>query len=270
MTDNKGKTKATILHELESIKGLLLEDDEIPILQEAISDEPAFERPLPKRDLDELHDVFQALSQNIRTASDKIGAPSTTPSFRSPGATGAFTQEFEKSRLAKADTDEKQGSLFSETRPDRETSAVQLNDYHDEISLDLADDEASTDSATDAAGEAKKQAHEQNSQPLNYAVSKSITPPPRPAALAKASGENPFLPQHIRARLHGNNPPPLFSSNRDKGPAPTVNKPVGEALSRQQLIREVVAAVLPEVEQELRQRLQTLTDEQLEELLNDD
>ena len=28
--------------------------------------------------------------------------------------------------------------------------------------------------------------------------------------LGKAAGENPFLPEHIRSRLHGNNPPPSF------------------------------------------------------------
>ena len=106
-------------------------------------------------------------------------------------------------------------------------------------------------------------------QPLNYAVSKSITPPPRPA-LAKASGENPFLPQHIRARLHGNNPPPLFEPATAEKPTLTTNKSAAEPIiSRQQLIRDLVAVVLPQVEQELRQRLHTLTDDQLQDMLND-
>ncbi|RZA01563.1 MAG: hypothetical protein EOO68_10300, partial [Moraxellaceae bacterium] len=36
MVDTKIKTKAAMLNELESIKGLLLEEDDIPILQEVI------------------------------------------------------------------------------------------------------------------------------------------------------------------------------------------------------------------------------------------
>lgn len=262
MADNKGKTKATILHELESIKGLLLEDDEIPILQEAIADtETVFERPLPKRDLDELHDVFQALSHSIRTASDKIGTPAS-PSFSLSGKT--VMPEPDNNAPIKVAADGKQGSLF-EPRLD---NADRSDDDRD-IAVDRADDEASAEETKNSRGAAKRHEHAQSSQPLNYAVSKSITPPARPAA-AKASGENPFLPQHIRARLHGNNPPPLFNSAKDKNPAPAANKPAVAPLTRQQLIRDVVAAVLPDIEQELRQRLQTLTDEQLEQLLSDE
>ena len=43
MADNKTKTKAAMLIELESIKGLLKEEDDIPILQEVIEQTPASE-----------------------------------------------------------------------------------------------------------------------------------------------------------------------------------------------------------------------------------
>ena len=121
MADNKGKTKAAILHELESIKGLLLEDDEIPILQETIADsEPGSSRPLPKHDLDELHDVFQALSHNIRNASGKIGAHvSTAPATRSPGLLDAFVQPTTKTPPVKTEPAGTQGSLFAEGRSAR-------------------------------------------------------------------------------------------------------------------------------------------------------
>lgn len=261
MADNKGKTKAAILHELESIKGLLLEDDEIPILQETIADRaPGSDRPLPKRDLDELHDVFQALSHNIRNASGKIGAP-TSPA-RPSGLLDALVHSQSKSVPTRPETTGQQASLFGDNKP----GGSQLNenkfndadqDYLDQATVDLT--EEPNEKWKDAAFD----------QPLNYAVNKSITPPPRPA-LAKASGENPFLPQHIRARLHGNNPPPLFDpATAEKPMTVKANKPTVEPFNRQQLIREVMAAVMPQVEQELRQRLHALTDEQLQDLLND-
>lgn len=96
------------------------------------------------------------------------------------------------------------------------------------------------------------------------------TSPTRPA-LAKASGENPFLPQHIRARLHGNNPPPLFDFmvNKTSDSAATMTSPGSESdknTLRQNLIKEVVEAMLPKMEEELRQRLKELTQQELERL----
>ena len=274
MADNKGKTKAAILHELESIKGLLLEDDEIPILQETIADsEPGSSRPLPKHDLDELHDVFQALSHNIRNASGKIGAHvSAAPATRSPGLLDAFVQPTTKTPPVKIEPAGTQGSLFAEGRSGRQKPNDADQDYLDQATVDLLDESLDDDLSTgefqpETEGKVKDTGF---NQPLNYAVSKSITPPPRPA-LAKASGENPFLPQHIRARLHGNNPPPLFDPvAAEKPPITAASKTATEPIiSRQQLIRDLVAAVLPQVEQELRQRLQALTDEQLQDMLND-
>ena len=274
MADNKGKTKAAILHELESIKGLLLEDDEIPILQETIADSgTGASRPLPKRDLDELHDVFQALSHNIRNASGKIGAHvSAAPATRSPGLLDAFVQPTTKTPPVKIEPAGTQGSLFAEGRSGRQKPNDADQDYLDQATVDLLDESLDDDLSTvefqpETEGKVKDTGF---NQPLNYAVSKSITPPPRPA-LAKASGENPFLPQHIRARLHGNNPPPLFDPvAAEKPPITAASKTATEpVISRQQLIRDLVAAVLPQVEQELRQRLQALTDEQLQDMLND-
>ena len=241
MADNKGKTKAAILHELESIKGLLLEDDEIPILQEAIvDDEHEFDPPLPKRDLDELHDVFQALSTNIESKPE-------------PASTAAAVRDPETSPPSRTEAAGKQGSLFGESRSETDAGTRTFATS------------TARNSNDDAAG-VKRDARGLN-RPLNYAVNKPITPP-RPT-LAKASGENPFLPQHIRARLHGNNPPPLFDEFAEKTPASVTSKPTSESVNRQQLIHEVVAAVLPDVEEELRQRLQALTDEQLQQFLED-
>lgn len=265
MADNKGKTKAAILHELESIKGLLVENDEIPILQEAVVDGTAeTERPLPKRDLDELHDVFQALSRNIRSASGKIGLPpaaSATP--RSPSLFDTLVSPTGKNDNTKPEHARQQGSLFGD-----EKARNADRDYLDEETVNPLDEDTEelADRPLDSADEQKSSGRPE--QPLNYAVSKSITPP-RPA-LAKASGENPFLPQHIRARLHGNNPPPLFEPGVAEKPTAMVQtKPVPEPLNRHQLIRDVIASVMPQLEQELRQRLLPLTEEQLLEMLQD-
>lgn len=85
-----------------------------------------------------------------------------------------------------------------------------------------------------------------------------------PRAKAKAIGENPFLPRHIRDRLQGNNPPPLF--NDDSTLAPPSN---ASGKSRLQLINELMTQLQPTLERELRQKLFSLSEQELERLLNE-
>ena len=169
---DKHKTKAEILQELESIKGLLLEEDQIPILQD-----------------------METYEWHPEPAAKPAAAP---------------------------------------------LSSIQ---------------------------ETKKPGFAANLPPLHS--SPQTANPTRP--LAKASGENPFLPQHIRARLHGNNPPPLFEYetakkiiSATKNIAHKVNKP------RQHLVDEVIQALVPQIESELRQKLFAMSVEELEQLLNED
>ncbi|NIB41543.1 hypothetical protein HBA55_18210 [Pseudomaricurvus alkylphenolicus] len=86
---------------------------------------------------------------------------------------------------------------------------------------------------------------------------------------AKASGENPFLPKHIRDRLHTDKP--LVDIIKDSPlPPPESSKPLTEHLhsevkanlpedipeSRlQSVVDEVIAIYLPKIEAELRERL---------------
>lgn len=94
---------------------------------------------------------------------------------------------------------------------------------------------------------------------------------PRPASITRATGENPFLPEHIRARLHGNRPPPLVEELAANPPAqPRTEPPTDRPLSRAALIEEVVQASLPDIEARLRARLSSLTEEQLQTLIADD
>lgn len=96
-------------------------------------------------------------------------------------------------------------------------------------------------------------------------------PKRRPASITRASGENPFLPEHIRARLHGNRPPPLVEDllNESSSLSRTDSRTDSGAdavTSRSALIDEVIQASLPDIEARLRARLYALSDEQLQEL----
>lgn len=108
----------------------------------------------------------------------------------------------------------------------------------------------------------------------------------RSSGVTRASGENPFLPAHIRARLHGNRPPPNWdqpapehrvadaaitagvtterpgSENPDTLPTPQ------EMIGRQRLIEQLVQECLPEIEAKLRQRLHEASDTQLQHWLD--
>lgn len=201
---NTNKTKAEILRELESIKGLLIEEDDIPILQDMEGEDEILD--------DEFHPEPPVLINRL----------------------GSLTSS--------------QASLFDE--------AESAN--------------------TRVAGAIDKSKPASTQEPIKAALTSppgtSLTGAPsdnRP--LAKASGDNPFLPQHIRERLHGNNPPPLFEYetakkiiNSTKNIVRKTNKP------RQYLVEEVMLSMMPQIERELRHRLFSMSVEDLEKLLTDD
>lgn len=164
MPQNPKKTKSDILLELESIKGLLLEEDDIPILQE----------------VDHHHH-----SETHPQSSQKNTQPSGT-----------------------------QTSMFDE----------------------LEDIPIITDIASDI--------HRN-------------TP--------KAMGENPFLPQHIRERLHGNNPPPIFDSDLSQKMHNNL-KPKSHTENRHDLVNDLVKRYLPQIEQDLRLKLLAMTEDELKRL----
>jgi hypothetical protein len=205
---NTNKTKAEILQELESIKGLLLEEDHIPILQDMEGE-------------DEILDEDFHLAPATRINHHKSTLPGQTSLFDEP-----------KPTLLK----------MTEQLDPTTTSNLQSSPQDHKTSV-LASRLSTTPSSS------------HNDQ--------------RP--LAKASGENPFLPQHIRERLHGNNPPPLFEYETakkiigsTKNIAHKTNKP------RQYLVEEVMLNMMPQIERELRHRLFAMSVEDLEKLLNED
>lgn len=132
----------------------------------------------------------------------------------------------------------------------------------------------------------------ENSEPRQPSLFRSADTSPasrkRSSGVTRASGENPFLPAHIRARLHGNRPPPSWDWDPPaadeteetavqppvvpKGPLSTESpaRPSSPQalISRQSLIDQVVQESLPEMEAKLRRRLHEATDEQLRHWLN--
>jgi hypothetical protein len=112
-----------------------------------------------------------------------------------------------------------------------------------------------------------------NQHPESHKTSSAERP-----QLAKAMGENPFLPEHIRARLHGNNPPPLFAAEtahkiaHSSSPSRQLGNTFSAASSaraqhqQQDIIDSIIAKLLPEIEQELRARLEQMSKHLLDEL----
>jgi len=84
---------------------------------------------------------------------------------------------------------------------------------------------------------------------------------------AKAQGENPFLPQHIRERLHGNNPPPIFSTPPSEQ---SVENTHHRSNNKQSLINALVEQMRPDMERHIRLALDKLSEEELGRLLTED
>lgn len=273
MADSKGKTKSAILRELESIKGLLHDEDDIPILQEIIADAASSNAKhlLTANDLDDLHQAFNALNHAIGAATTNKTTASTAAALPHYGEesikhpAGNPPQTFDKQHTASPTFPAAQTSLFAD--------AIGTGETADEVSLGL-DDFSSDENLTDLVTSPKAELASPITGSAVATTTKLSSPQqPRPS-LAKASGENPFLPKHIRARLHGNNPPPLFDLSSASAPViPASNSPIPKvntdtSPNRQSLIREVIASMLPQVEAALRQRLQGMTEDQLVDLLN--
>jgi hypothetical protein len=235
MGDTKIKTKAAMLNELESIKGLLLEEDDIPILQEVIEHKTSS------------HTSEQKETQE-REAEEKATSKTTT-----------------ESRTIR----EEQQDFFNSplyTPPHADISAADLMEMYP---LDSANDLLETLSYLE------KHTEEVTASKL----------PDKPGfsrpSLAKATGENPFLPEHIRARLHGNNPPPLFANEtaRKISNSSLPSRQLGNTFSfgatsgatkannyQQDIIDSIIEKMMPDIERELRNRLETLSKNMLDEL----
>lgn len=217
MVDTKIKTKAAMLNELESIKGLLLEEDDIPILQEIIEQQ-----------------AQQPITENLSITSEAETTAKTT---------------------ARIIVEEQQD--FFESLHHIELGA------HDESASELLN----------TIDELEKHTTEVTANKLANDAHKTTFARPN---LAKATGENPFLPAHIRSRLHGNNPPPLFAQETARKIASsslpsrllgnTFTTPAKTLSSHDDIIDSLIEKFMPEIEKELRIKLEALSKTQLENL----
>lgn len=105
------------------------------------------------------------------------------------------------------------------------------------------------------------------------------TQPQRSTRPVQAKGENPFLPAHIRARLQGNRPTQLWPQATEQTETTTAEpteEPAGAnneqasssrpATKRLELIEALITEFQPQIEAQLKARLEAMTDEQLEAL----
>jgi hypothetical protein len=223
MVDTTTKTKAAMLHELESIKGLLLENDEIPILQEVENIEPQIQSYI--------------INPEPSMASHLEREEKITPRV--------FVEE--------------QQDFFESPSPKPHVESAAANN-HNELLDTIEELEKHTAEVT--AHKLASEAHKSNTRP----------------SLAKATGENPFLPAHIRSRLHGNNPPPLFAQetarkiastsvpSRLLGNTSVFSSNLKGSNNQQEIIDNLIDKFMPEIEHELRSRLEAMSKQLLDEL----
>lgn len=228
---NTNKTKAEILQELESIKGLLLEEDDIPILQDMEDEDEILDEEYHS-DPPILFSRHESILPGQGFLFDELNSPkvstSTEDRITLDGHTPAVTSIAQQL----------QQNIFA---------------THEQAIASSSQDIKKPGFASHLTSDTHSTAH-QSQRPL-----------------AKASGENPFLPQHIRERLHGNNPPPLFEyETAKKIISSTKNITNKNNKPRQYLVEEVMLSMMPQIERELRHRLFAMTVEDLEKLLNED
>ena len=228
---NTTKTKAAMLNELESIKGLLLEEDDIPILQEEV----------PEQEAEPTHPIASQQEPDL-----------------------AFPAQNKAARR----------TIFEEQQDFFHSPTTNSSDHSDHQATTAAAMELVETELLETLNELEKHTAEVTAgKPLKDTHKHAIVRP----NLAKATGENPFLPEHIRSRLHGNNPPPLFANEtarkiahssiptRQLGNTFAVSSPA-KSNHQQDLIDSIIDKMMPEIEQELRSRLELMSKTLLEEL----
>ena len=199
MTDNKHETKNAILGELESIKELLQNQDDIPLLQDDI--------PL--------------LSDAIDEFTEGAGPP----------------------------------PLFADNPRAAAPVVEQQTLFEDNLETKALEEHASP----------KKQGQTKTPDEAKKRKNKKVKPPP---IVPDLIDENPFLPQHIRDRLHTNKTlvdiikeSPQFTDTSTR-PTSASSHTDDATLPNDvsiTLIDDLVAEFMPKIEQELRHRLLALS-----------
>lgn len=154
-------------------------------------------------------------------------------------------------------------ALLEEAVP---TLEAELRDEDATLSLDDHSEQAESGDTTEQLTAAD---NAQQSELFEPQVEKSLEANKpqdfsRPAKAVKASGENPFLPQHIRERLNSQSykksAAEAAGAQDQQAPDHAETKLTDDADHYQEIIDKLVAEYLPELEKALREKLKALLD----------
>ena len=245
--DSQPKTKAELLRELQSIQHLLdenadsdanfeadfpaLDDDDIPLLDTILDDELDLpyesdegDEPLASNaeTLDALNAAYAALTGELEQLTGDPEAKKHETTTKTQSAQQPVAQATPSTNAPSHAEQAKQAHRSTSTdvkpRPHEPENRDQFSEAEsfgfelaDELGFDDAEhqDLAHTDPSVPAPLPGQQSLFEPvKSTSLKKTGIADDKDAPRPAPVTKASGENPFLPQHIRERLRGNQPLP--------------------------------------------------------------
>ena len=296
MLNHTGKTKTAMLLELESIKDLLVEDDDIPTLEEVVLEIPdsaesranLAAQPLIDEEIIVLDYQTDAATPQVLVdtlTSQPIFYPipdkeEQVPTLIEMLDIDAETIDIKSINIAPdlSPSSEKVSPIDSPSskKADESSPVVQSPAYTSE-QQDFFPLAASEELPKVTAGSTTNpNSPLSTNQPMT-----STTPFVQPPTPIKAASQNPFLPEHIRARLQGNNTSSSTAENKVKtsnvshlSSVSNSNFTAPTSLAKktnlqQQLLDEIVAKVLPQIEKELRGRLGAMSKSMLEDFMDD-
>ncbi len=271
----RGDTKDKLLGELESIKALLNEDEwaDIPLLNDVIQPTSATSSNAAPES------TLEGLAQDFLREQEE-------PAPQLPDAAITGKRKDASNDIAKAINSLNMDLDLDETDPghpavEHDPAAAVPDEEPDdaagkEPAEAFVDDAEDEDENEDDIDEETRQAllsiDDEWEQEDRLAEAGEILPPGvlpgqrslfespsqesagKPVITRKASGENPFLPQHIRERLHINR---SLVDELKSGTTPeaSASSDVISAVRLQQLVDQVIATHLPRIEADLRERL---------------
>lgn len=301
MADNKYKTKAELLDELESIKSLLLEQGgdaadlpsphDVPLLNQVVDKDNNSGEPMPPvLTVTASYEGATTLNTGELTTTDLSDYTKTVPEDKQPHSlenvystlSGPADEEQELDEIRQAYHD----AISEPPLPfygGAATNCDKTIDIEEKIAETLADEQslATPEPEAQKASAATSPLNSGNQQSLfelsddtpavvttkELPKAELVTPKPdrkrrQSRPIPKPTGENPFLPQHIRDRLQANRAP------GNQPPALTVEPLYRENLEHhaERLLSEVIKEFLPKIEAELHSRLQALIKDHLNEL----
>jgi len=294
MAHNEEQTtqqEQALLGELESIIEILDEDnlEDIPILNETVEVDayPPADTATPSTDtthktdisLDELDDMLRKPSSSAEYSPQDYPAETTTP---------PIDDEYNSDTLLSDNEPQDKSPTEDDTLKEPFKEPFEAP-FIDDIELDLSEITGVPPSPTPS-----------QQQPLFVESTKKVSPTTTKASATEQQttkkptvsrrppvinrGENPFLPKHIRERLHGEEMAAKFQEPIAPTPQPIANtaplltpsantQPEGAATTSsakynryensayEKIINDVVALYLPKIEADIRKQLRTLIEQ---------